>query len=96
MKQPVPTQPTPSSVRTAASKIVQLISQFFFSTPLPPVTPYTTFMCTCDSEQAWAFEQLVELFPEDERGKPAIMGRVEILCDQCSYCAPGTEAPPHA
>ena len=71
---------------TAASKIVQIVSQFFIPMTSAPVPPHTSFISPCEAEEAWAFEQLVSLFPENARAKTDIIDRVDTLCDKCSYC----------
>ena len=71
---------------SAANKIVHIVSQFFVPMSCTHVPPYTSFITPCDTEEAWAFEQLVSLFPENARAKEDILGRVDTLCEQCSYC----------
>ena len=71
---------------SAANKIVHIVSQFFVPMSCTQVPPYTSFITPCDTEEAWAFEQLVSLFPENARAKEDILGRVDTLCEQCSYC----------
>ena len=79
-----------SASNTAASKIVRLVSQFFLSVGSAPVPTHTSFTSPCEAEEIWAFEQLVQLFPDDSRTKDDIMARVETLCDKCDCCAQAT------
>lgn len=75
-----------SASNTAASKIVRMVTQFFLPMQTSPVPSHTSFMSPCEAEEEWAFEQLVQLFPEDTRSKDQILVRVEQLCDKCDCC----------
>ena len=75
-----------SASNTAAGEIVRMVNQFFIPMETKPIPSHTSFLSPCEAEEAWAFEQLVQLFPEDARSKEHIMERVEVLCDQCECC----------
>ena len=76
---------------TAAGKIMRLVSQVFVPMAAEVSPPFTGFTPSCNDEEAWAFERLVELFPEDEREKEGILSRVEGLCDSCPCCVKPTQ-----
>lgn len=80
------TESSLSASSTAASKIVHIVSQFFVPMTTCPGPTHTSFISPCEAEEAWAFEQLVSLFPENARAKEDIVDRVETLCDTCSHC----------
>ena len=75
-----------TSSTTAAGKIMRLVAQVFVPMAAEASQPFTGFNPSCNDKEAWAFERLVELFPEDEREKECILSRVEGLCDSCPCC----------
>ena len=83
-----------SASNTAASKIVRMVSHFFLPMQSTNIPTHTCFLSPCEAEEEWAFEQLVQLFPEDERSKGQIMDKVEKLCDKCECCTKDAPALP--
>lgn len=82
LRMSTPASKKPKTVTSAASKVSRVVCDFFL--PLGDCTfpEFTSFSPTGDTEEAWTFDRLLDLFPEDVKTKEDVVNRVVSLYDQ--------------